>query len=562
MVSHLKPNRSRFWISTPPWFILAAAAILIPLFMFMAYEGIRIQEDLTTRLLIEKGDALIRSFEAGIRTGAGLNWGDFQKQKLLIETAQQPGIDYLVVTDAQGIIVADSDPSQVGDSYKIDAGKPPSTVARSRRVANPAGADTFEVYRFFNPSGGEDGRSWIIFVGFDMGPVLAARAQNTARLAITAVILLLAGFAGFVSLVLAQGYRAARSSLTRMKLFSDTLVENMPIGLIGLDRDGNIAFFNHAAASILGESSGNALGKKVGEVLPPACTRLIEDLHAKSGILQQQIDCPVRGVGVPLDVVATALKDEEGNPQGAIVLFRDMTQIRGLQKEVERNQRLASVGSLAAGVAHEIRNPLSSIKGFATYFKERYRTDPDDFKNAEVMIQEVERLNRVIGQLLELSRPLSLSKSRTPLEPVIAHALKLVEGRARDRGITIRKDIAPAPEVMIDPDQMKQVFLNLFLNALDAMESGGFLSVTVSGNPGGEASIIVADTGVGIGRDALARIFDPYYTTKSSGTGLGLAIVHKIVEAHGGVIRIESEPGEGTRVRITLPGCSSGRYAI
>jgi two-component system, NtrC family, sensor histidine kinase HydH len=554
MRARLKSGRSKFWISSPPWLILAAAAILVPLFIFMTYQGIRIQEELTAKLLAEKGDALIRSFEAGIRTGEGLNWGDFQKQKLLIETAQQPGIDYLVVTDPVGLIVADSEPSQVGDYYRIDSGHPPSKAIRSRRVANSTGADTFEVYRFLNLPARDANQSWIIFVGLDMGPVMAAQSQNTARLMMTALILLLVGFAGFVSLFLAQGYRAARSSLSRMKLFSDTLIENMPIGLIGLDQDDRVAFFNREAETILESPSEKIMGKKAAEVLSLPCGQIINDLRKKNGILQQAVDCPVEGKKVPLDVVATVLKDEEGKPQGAIVLFRDMTEIKRLQREIERSQRLASVGSLAAGIAHEIRNPLSSIKGFATYFKERYRTNPADVENAEVMIQEVERLNRVIGQLLEFSRPLNLKKIKTSLEPVLTHALKLIEGRAKDRGIAIRKDVFPGvPDVTVDPDQIKQVFLNLFLNALDAMGEGGLLSVVVTRRPGEGVSIAVADTGAGIDRESLTRIFDPYYTTKSSGTGLGLAIVHKIVEAHGGGIRIESEPGKGTLVTIALP---------
>ena len=553
MTAHCKSGRSKFWISSQPWLILAAAAILVPIFIFMTYQGIRIQEDLTTKLLVEKGEALIRSFEAGIRTGEGLNWGDFQKQKLLIETAQQPGIDYLVVTNTTGLIVADSEPSQVGDYYKIDSGHAPAKAIQSRRVANSAGADTFEVYRFLNLPDRDAKHSWIIFVGLDMGPIMAARSQNTARLMITAFVLLLVGFAGFVSLFLAQGYRAARSSLSRMKRFSDTLIENMPIGLIGLDQDGRIAFFNREAEVILESASEKILGRRAAEILPPPCHRIIDDLRGGNGIIQKEVDCPVKDKRVPLDVVATTLKDEEGKPQGAIVLFRDMTEMKRLQRGIERSQRLASVGSLAAGVAHEIRNPLSSIKGFATYFKEKYRNDLNDAENADVMIQEIERLNRVIGQLLEFSRPLDLKKIKTSLEPVLAHALKLIEGHAKERGIVIRKDIpAGMPAVTIDPDQIKQVFLNLFLNALDAMGNGGMLSVIATQEAGG-ISIAVKDTGAGMGREALARIFDPYYTTKSSGTGLGLAIVHKIVEAHGGRIRIESEPDKGTVMTVTLP---------
>lgn len=548
-----KTRRPGILISSPPWLIIGAAAILIPILIFMTYEGIRIQNELTTGLLLEKGNALIRSFEAGLRTGAGLNWGDFQVQKLLIETAQQPGIDYLVITDLQGRIVADSDPSQVGELYQIEEGEPPGKTAKYRRVARQDGADTFEIYRFFTPLDSAGETSWIIFVGQDMGPVLAVAKQNTTRLVVTALILVLIGFAGFASLVITQNYRAARSSLSRMKIFSDTLVENMPVGLVGIDAHGKVASINRAAEAILRLPAPEALGRRAGGILPRPCGQILDELASTRGVLHREMDYQAGDTAIALEVAATALEDENGTPQGYIFLLRDMTELKRLQREIERSQRLASIGSLAAGVAHEIRNPLSSIKGFAVYFKERYRTDSEDVKIADIMISEVERLNRVIGQLLDFSRPLVLKRSRLSLETPISHALRLIEKEADAKGVAIKTDLARAPEIDIDPDKMKQVFLNLFLNAIEAMQEGGVLKVSVDRIPGGKVEIAISDTGAGISGKDLARIFDPYFTTKPSGTGLGLAIVHKILEAHDGGIRFESRPGEGTTVTITLP---------
>ena len=257
---------------------------------------------------------------------------------------------------------------------------------------------------------------------------------------------------------------------------------------------------------------------------------------------------------VPLEVIAAVLRDDEGELIGRIALFRDLSELQHLRKEVERSQRLAAVGSLAAGVAHEIRNPLSSIKGFATYFRQRYGGVPDDVKVADIMIQEVDRLNRVITELLEFSRPMELKRKATDLAGLVRHALGTVEGQAREKGITVKADLPPGlPGASIDPDRMTQVFLNLFLNALAAMDRGGVLSVGVARQDEGSLRVTVTDTGTGIRKEDLGRVFDPYFTTKSSGTGLGLAIVHQIVEAHGGEIRLESEPGKGTTFTILLP---------
>jgi two-component system sensor histidine kinase HydH len=231
-----------------------------------------------------------------------------------------------------------------------------------------------------------------------------------------------------------------------------------------------------------------------------------------------------------------------------------MTEIRRLEEEVARSRRLASLGSLAAGIAHEIRNPLSSIKGFATWFRERYRDNPEDRETAEVMIREVDRLNRVITQLLEFARPLTMHRIPTSLQAVIRHALKMVEGEAQAKRIAVETDLsAEVGEIPLDADRMTQVLLNLFQNAIGAMEGGGVLRISLDRRDENGVRIIVADTGVGIPKEELPRVFDPYFTTRPSGTGLGLAIVHKIVEAHDGEVRLESEPGGGTTATLLLP---------
>jgi two-component system sensor histidine kinase HydH len=268
------------------------------------------------------------------------------------------------------------------------------------------------------------------------------------------------------------------------------------------------------------------------------------------------MDCPAKdGKVIPLDVSATSLKEKNGTLIGYMILFKDLTEIKALKKEVERSERLASIGRLAAGIAHEIRNPLSSIKGFATYFRERYSDVPEDQKTAEIMVQEVERLNRVIGQLLEFARPMDLKKKPTSLQVLVQHSLKMIEGDANRGNIKLNMNIAPdLKEVLLDPDKMTQVFLNLYLNAIEAMVDGGTLSVELRRDANTKnIRIIISDTGVGITQENLACIFDPYFTTKSSGTGLGLAIVHNIIEAHEGEIKVQSRTGEGTRISILLP---------
>lgn len=575
---------TNWWVGISPWIILGAILVLVPLFVFMTVENINRQKESTTRLLLEKGAALIRSFEAGARTGMmGLRWGGSQVQRLLRETAQQPDIIYLMVTDSKGRILAHNDLSKIEGSHGegLDLARiSGAQVVNWRQVVTQDGSQIFEVFRQFaptrghgrmhhrriraddwcrphmNPGGPGSDPGQVIFVGLDMGPVEAARKEDMRHSVVMAVTFLLIGFAGMVSLFLAQAYRSTRTSLSRLKAFSDNLVENMPMGLVAIDMNGKIASFNQTAESVLQLSSGEVLWKTPEHVLPQPLCDLIDELKISKGIIEKEIDCPVRGgKTIPLEVIATLFQEEYRGFLGYVVLFRDLTQIQHLKREVLRSQRLASIGRLAAGVAHEIRNPLSSIKGFATYFKERYREVPEDQKTAEVMIQEVERLNRVIGQLLEFARPMSIQQRETSLQTLIQHSLKVIEGEANKKGIRVNTITPPEIEkVMIDPDRFKQVLLNLYLNAIEATGKDGRLTVEVARDEDEkDIRIIISDTGRGIKQDDLPHIFDPYFTSKSSGTGLGLAIVLKIVESHGGKIDVESHPGEGTTVTITLP---------
>jgi len=574
---HEKP-----WVKIPPWVIVGAVLILTPIFVFMTLESLNRQKENTTRLLVEKGAALIRSFEAGTRTGMmGMHGGAFRLQTLLVETAQQADIVHLIVTNSNGTILADNELSRIGKTYGTDLDLEKisrSRTVRWRYVQNDKGARIFEVFREFSPvSADRMGRHrgmmrdrWrspmepermdidggqIIFVGLDTAPVEKARHEDARHTVLMGVILLLLGFAGVVSLFLAQAYRSTKTSLSRVKAFSDNLVENMPIGLVAINADGTIASFNQTAESLLQRGSRQVLGKKPQDVLPPSLWKVMAQLEPGRDLLEKQADCPVsEGKTIPLDIITSRLEDENAVFLGYLILFRDLTEIQALRKEIETSQRLASIGRLAAGVAHEIRNPLSSIKGFATYFSERYRDVAEDQKIAGIMIQEVERLNRIISQLLEFAKPMELRKKAVSIQTLAQHTLRMLEDSANQKGIKMELKAPPdLKHVWVDPDKMNQVLLNLYLNAIESMENGGVLSVEMDQEHMRGTRVMISDTGAGINEEHLDHVFDPYFTTKPTGTGLGLAIVHRIIESHGGEVKVQSHPGKGTTVSILLP---------
>ena len=582
-----KLKNKKFWPGVPPWVLIGAVVVLLPVVVFITVENLNRQKEKSIQLLLEKGAALIRSFEAGTRTGMmDRQWGRLQLQRLLSETAQQPDIVYLMVTDDSGKILAHNIPDQIdavhGAQLNLNEISHSNTL-QWRQISQSDGRNVFEVYRKFIPAGPPRGKgmmqrhmrmmgrqsqpAWqaeenfsdsqqIIFVGLDMSAIEEARRGDVRHAVMMGAILLLVGFAGFTLLFLVQSYRSTRASLSRIKAFSDHVVENLPIGLLALDHQGRIAAFNNSAKSILGLSARQVIGAEAGRKIPVELMEEIKKSKNRDDIIEKEIECKTtEGKMVPLEIGAGSLKDENGLFLGNILLFKDLTEVRALRKEVARSQRLASVGRLAAGVAHEIRNPLSSIKGFATYFKERYPDKPDDQQTANIMIQEVDRLNRVVGQLLEFARPISIKPRRISLQALLKDSIKLIEDRAAEKNISIQTRYGvQIDEGWGDPDRINQILLNLYLNAIDAMDSGGELKVRLSSDADGRHfSITVSDTGCGIRAEDLSQIFDPYFTTKSSGTGLGLAIAHNVVEAMGGRIKVKSDPGKGTTFRITLP---------
>jgi two-component system sensor histidine kinase HydH len=579
----IKTKNNRFWTGVPPWIFIGAVVVLLPIFSFMTIRNINRQNENSLRLLLEKGAALIRSFEAGTRTGMGLRWGGHQLQTLLTETAQQPDILYILVADANGSILAHDNPEHIGKRHgkglnfeQISS----FTKVRWRKLSKPDGKKIIEVFRRFSPSRGSMGMhnnqmmmqmlllmdrnkrmnippaDPIIFVGLDMTSIEEARKSDTRHNIIMGVILLLIGFAGVTLLFLAQSYRTTKTSLSRIKAFSDNLVENMPIGLVAIDDNQKITSLNHVAGSVLSLSADEVIGKDAMQIIPTDLWELLESLDLEKDIVEKEIDCAVfEGKVIPLEVSATLLNDEDGTFLGYVLLFKDLSEVRSLRKEIARSQRLASVGRLAAGVSHEIRNPLSSIKGFATYFKERYHDVPENQQISNLMIQEVDRLNRVVGQLHEFARPIKISKKSIQIKSFIENSLKLIERQAKEANIKIQTSLlTEIDKVFVDPDRINQVLLNLYLNAIESMENEGNLSVTLIDTVEKDGiEILISDTGKGISKDDLTHIFDPYFTTKASGTGLGLAIVHNIIEAHNGKIKVESLLGHGTTVTVLLP---------
>ncbi|CAB5139674.1 Sensor protein of zinc sigma-54-dependent two-component system [Olavius algarvensis associated proteobacterium Delta 3] len=574
-----------------PWIILGSTIILLIVVMVLAFQNTNREKRYMSELLTAKGAALIRAVEAGARTGMmGMMWGGQQIQLLLEETARLPDVLYMAVMDQSGRALAHSDPSKINKSFDPNrkvAHLGPHQHENWELVTLQDQQRVFEVHRHFRPldlagpgaSGhmrmmmrgrGMRGASndWfspdkrqklLVIVGLDVTPFEEAIRSDIQTTIILSIVMLLLGFGGFVSLFWMHSYRAARQSLQDTSAFADEVVSHLPVGLIATDKSGRITFFNEAAEKITELNRSVAQNKTPDALLPEGLCGVQEILGDQKKITEREVECTFsENKTVPLSVSATGITNDAGEFLGQVLILRDLSEIRRLQEEVRRQEKLAAMGGLAAGVAHEVRNPLSSIKALATFFADQFDEGSEAQEAAGIMIQEVERLNRAITELLEFARPSDLNRQSTEVDLLISRSLKLIQQDVATRNITIHHHtesaICPA---FIDPDRFSQCLLNVYLNAIQAMEDGGNLTVQCTSDAAEMVKIVVSDTGQGIPKEHIDKIFDPYFTTKNKGTGLGLGIVYKIIEAHEGHIEVNSIPGQGTAVSLWIP-CYTG----
>jgi two-component system sensor histidine kinase HydH len=365
-------------------------------------------------------------------------------------------------------------------------------------------------------------------------------------------LILLLGTIGFYFLILVHGYYSARRALADFRQYTLNVIQGMAEGFISVDPEGILRTINPEAETILGVKARDFLGRhwralfiqqEWGQV-----TSLLEkgtsfyDIEVQPGSSSRS---PLKASMIPVKVREDA--------DGMVLFLRDLGEVKGLQAEVRRSERLAALGRLVAGMAHEIRNPLNSISGYSQHLKGKFRPDTAEGKAVDVIVREVERLNRVITNLLDFSRPREPELSRLDLNLVVGQTIPLVEREAASQGVAVVKELSDGKAlIMGHADSLKQLLLNLMLNALQAMPDGGVLTVK-TGTVAGRGYLKITDTGPGIPENDLETIFEPFFTTRESGTGLGLAIVHRIVLDHGAEIRVESSPGAGTAFVVRFP---------
>jgi len=363
--------------------------------------------------------------------------------------------------------------------------------------------------------------------------------------------------------------RQRLNELADLKSYTDNILASLTNGIVTVDLDGRVVTLNPAAEMMTGFFAGEVIGRYCTEVFARTAELgeiLMETIATRSASPGVAVTLHRRnGRTLAVEISAAPLKAGEGKDLGVIAAIRDLTVMRELESRLRRSDRLAALGELAAGLAHEIKNPLTSLMTFSRHLPRRFDDEHFRAKFQSVVPRELERINGIVEGLLELARPARINFTAVRLPAPLERAAELYAQEMESRGVQVTRDYArDLPAVWVDAEAVYQALVNLVRNALDAMPSGGKLTLRAGWSdehhgvrPGlagaRRVRVEIEDTGIGIpGADA-DRVFNPFFSTKTGGTGLGLALTHKIIEDHGGSIDFRSTVGQGTVFRIVLP---------
>ena len=410
----------------------------------------------------------------------------------------------------------------------------------------------------------------LAFVGLPwIAHAVGAIPEVTTVSAVPAPRLLMAFLAmvGVLAGVLGERVRRTRDDLERtareldrVRVDNDVILRHLTTGVMTVDGRGQVAYLNPAAEQVLAQRTLELRGRPIGTALPerlaPLRELVLETLDKRSPRARAELMMKnVAGRTLPLGI-STNLLMHEGDVTGVVAVFQDLTEVREMERRARRNQTLAEVGALAAGIAHELRNGLNPISGSVECLQREIKLEGENAVLMELIQRECARLNRFVTDLLNYSRERELAPESLDLDDQLA---ELRDQIARDprcgAEVTVQFERGAVPVVIrVDRELIRQVWLNLAANALEAMGNTGTL--TLRWEEGEDDLIVVecSDTGVGIAPEDLKLVGQPFFTTKERGTGLGLAIAQRIVERHGGALSVTSEPGRGTTVRVALPG--------
>jgi len=471
------------------------------------------------------------------------------------------GITYVVLQDENGILTASRGVQEMNaiadDDFLAQALRQDSTRTRFHTYGD---ASVFEVVQRMDIEGD---RPVLTRIGLSLDRVQNIQQRSMRRTLFIAIGFFITAFILLTLLMTRQRYTLLTEEHQKVRTSTAVVLDNIADAVVATDSAGVITVFNTAAERLLGRTAESAIGQPHTAVIPADSLLLARTHEERKAVDYAETDLhAIDGDRRVIAVSTSIIPSPDGGIDTAISIARDITEQRRIREQLHRRDRLAAMGELAGGIAHEIRNPLNAITIIAQRFHSEFvpTEDIEEYRQLSTTIRsEVRRVNGIITQFLEFARPPKLTLRKNSLTEILRDSVDVIRSQARAK--SVRLHLMASEELAIDADREKlqQVFLNLLQNALDALPKGGEIKC-IACRSNDRIMLSIADNGPGIPEEMQSKIFNLYFTTKTGGTGLGLSIVHQIVSEHGGEISVTSHPGQGTTFRILLPPASEIRH--
>ncbi|NOX67165.1 MAG: PAS domain S-box protein [Chlorobi bacterium] len=467
---------------------------------------------------------------------------------LIRRLAENKNIIFSALEDENGVIAASPNVDTLKKFSKFDDLRPLSSDnAFAWEVAPFNGKVLFQAAHIFELEGKVKG---LIRIGLSLEPLNLIYDRITRKSILIAIILFVLASVIFTLVFVKQDLESVQKQYKKIESFSNEIIQSVSDAIVVIDKDGKVIEINQSAEKLFGLSAGEGKEIELNQIIENQdCLSIMKN---NSSI--QQYECEINSEKRFLLISKSDFIDENDN-QNRVLVIKDLTEIKQLEKQVNRNRQLKAMGELASGVAHEIRNPLNAIGTIVQQLDKDFEPveDGEEFHSlAGLVYSEVKRINETIQNFLRFSRPEPIQKQFFNLNDLISNIEQQYSILLKERMIDLEIEQNWNGDVYWDRNQIKQVLINLMQNSIDAIKSNGKINLKIS-NDDRTVTIILSDTGPGISESNLERIFDLYFTTKAEGTGIGLSIIQRIIAEHDGMITVESKVGEGTTFVIKLP---------
>jgi two-component system, NtrC family, sensor histidine kinase HydH len=482
----------------------------------------------------------------------------------VLDLFQKEGITFIDVVDRSGIIRISTDEQRTNQQVEIHY---PGSI----NYIQTHDLENRRILQIIKPFDFDDRFSSDLFgylflqdkyllIGINLEGYYMRYNQIKQRVMMNYFIILMLSLLGVYMIFRVQESLVVKRTLNNMKDYTTKLLETMDSGVISVNKQNIIKTFNRKSEQIFQLTKDEVIGKDAEEILPiQVKDKSIYQLGLQEGEkIEEEIELITKNhIKKILEVNTSMLSGESDQTGGMVILVRDISRFKRLSEEMNRNKRLASLGKLSSGIAHEIRNPLSSIRGLAQFLFQSCTEKDERRADLKIILDEVDRLNQLINEILDFSRPKKLDISQFSLQEIIKELVQLLKLESKEKEISFQL-VLSQKEQFIDADrnQVRQALMNILLNSIQAIPQKGGIVISLEKSTLKDENmiqIIVQDNGVGIDSTDLSHIFDPFFTTRSNGSGLGLSIAYNIIELHQGTIKVESEKGKGTKMSVFLP---------